>query len=216
MELRPGRVIANLENGQIKADVPGLFSQEDIDSLPPIYPWTFHAGCNSFSSVLVGDEVWVMREEENPRSLHWLRKDDISKECGHLINANEDLDIICSRDAGTGRAILAYSESTGWMISLGDAQINISPELVVSLTNGGTELSLDGGQIFLGPNKSHTGCYGDVAAQAMDTLSNCIKDIMNAASKNVYTMPISTVLPPYVQQFKDYGNKISSDVVKLD
>ena len=37
--LRPGKVIEVLENGKIRADVPGLFSLEDKDKLPPILPF---------------------------------------------------------------------------------------------------------------------------------------------------------------------------------
>ena len=73
--LRPGIVIDVLEEGNITASAPGLFSKEDSDKLPPIYPFTgLHA--NQFSSVNTGDEVWILNFSDNPMQLYWFRKDD--------------------------------------------------------------------------------------------------------------------------------------------
>ena len=74
--MRPGKVMQVLEDGVIKASAPGLFSdQDDPELLPPIYPPFFTPHANAFSSVKVGDEVWILNFTGNSLQLHWFRKD---------------------------------------------------------------------------------------------------------------------------------------------
>jgi hypothetical protein len=55
--IRPGTVIEVLENGNIKATAPGLFSvTDDPNKFPPIMPWFIGSNYNSFSKVKQYDE----------------------------------------------------------------------------------------------------------------------------------------------------------------
>ena len=49
--IRPGEILEVLENGKIKASAPGLFSEEDLENLPPIMPFWELIGshANTFS-----------------------------------------------------------------------------------------------------------------------------------------------------------------------
>ena len=74
-ELRPGTILEVLtDEGVIKASVPGLFSAQDQEVLPPIYPFCV-GGSNTFSTPNVGDEVWVLSFTDNLQQLYWFRKD---------------------------------------------------------------------------------------------------------------------------------------------
>lgn len=210
--LRPARVIEVLPGGQIKADAPGLFSIEDQSVLPPIYPWRPSGASGSFSSVGIGDEVWVMSQSDNPRSLHWMRKDELPTK---LIDSEEVIDILCHREAGMGQASLIYKGSQGWILAIGEAQITISNDGVIGLDNGNMAITIDGGRILLGKG-DHDVCYGDVASDAMNTLSNAFQQIMKAASKSVYTTPIAAAMPPFIAKFKKYADKISSGSVRTE
>jgi hypothetical protein len=89
--LRPGRVIEVLENGEIRAAAPGLFSEQDKDQLPPILPFpSWHA--NTYSAPKIGDEVWVLNFMDNPLQLHWFRKDNYKENLGDIIK-EENVDV---------------------------------------------------------------------------------------------------------------------------
>lgn len=108
-------------HGNIKVEAPGLFSSEDIESLPTVMPW-FGLHANSYSEPLVDDEVWVLNVEDNPLQLFWFRKDD---RVGHNdeIESEQNVEIICNREAGTGYATIYFSDGTGWMFRNGDSYI---------------------------------------------------------------------------------------------
>ena len=170
--LRPGKILEVLENGFILAEVPGLFSSQDKDFLPPIEP-LFHGGENSFSQPKKYQEVWVLNLEDNPQQLDWFRKDNLIEKNGDLLNA-ENVEILCNREAGVGWATIYFSDGSGWVIQKEQSIIQIRkdgtivmkidwPNRAIEIAENGINLGTEGGS-------AHPAAYGDVAEDILSDI----------------------------------------------
>ena len=170
--LRPGEILEVLENGKIKASAPGLFTEEDKDLNPPIMPFWELIGshANTFSTPIVGDEIWVLNLADNPLQLYWFRKDD------HITHNKEifaetgttNVEILCNRESGVGYASLFFSDGTGWMLRNDDSRLQIFPDGHIELGMNWPHrtITIDAESIRLGDG-THPACFGDETASIL-------------------------------------------------
>ena len=206
--MRPGRVL-EFDKGIIKADVPGLFSSVDKDSLPPIYPF-FGQHDGQYSSLDEGDEVWVLFALDNPRQLHWLRKDKVNSIPG------SNVEVVVNRSGANGWATLMFSDGTGWIIQNGHAKLVISSD-GINLDYGlnRRHIAINGTGIQLG-GSSHPAAYGDKLEEVLEMIQTALESIKQAADTNIYTKPIALALNFLPKQIKNKIPEITSPHVSLE
>lgn len=216
--MRPGRVIEVLGSGNVKVEAPGLFSAEDQEVLPAVMPF-FGLHANTYSEPKIQDEVWVLNVTDNPLQLFWFRKDDRT---GHndSIEGEENVEVICNREAGTGYATIYFSDGTGWMFRNGDSYINIEADGSILLNPGIANriVHLCGDSISLGSEggSEHSACYGDETQKVLNMIQSCLATIRQAAAANPYTQPIAEALGSQPDRIKSAIPKIISENVTLD
>lgn len=220
--LRPGEVLEVLENGKIKAEVPGLFLSEDLEMLPPIMPFfeITNGHANSFSTPRKGDEVWVLNMSDNPMQLYWFRKDD------HVVNnaeifaetGTENVEIVCNREAGVGWAALYFSDGTGWILRNDDSKLQIFPDghIEMGMNYPNRTIKIDSTAIHLGGSEEeHPAAYGDETAKLLMKICGVFEALAPLATANPYTAHLSSVL----NQVSSWSGEIPgiiSDHVKID
>lgn len=216
--MRPGRVIEVLGSGNVKVSAPGLFSEEDKENLPTVMPF-FGLHANSYSEPKIQDEVWVLNVTDNPLQLFWFRKDDRT-EHNEELEAEENVEIICNREAGTGYATIYFSNGTGWMFRNGDSFMNIKEDGSILIDPGmdNRKIHCCGGSISLGSENgsAHKAGYGDEIQTALNQIQSCLAAIKMAAAGNPYTKPISTAIGSMPDTLKSQINKTVSPHVTLD
>lgn len=216
--LRPGKVIEVLENGNILAEVPGLFSSVDKDYLPPIMPW-FHGAENSYSQPKVYQEVWVLNLKDNPQQLYWFRKDNISEHNKDIIS-EENVEILCNRESGLGWATIYFSDGSGWVIKKDESMIQIKPDgsIILSMDwpHRTIELAESGINIGTEGGAAHPAAYGDKIEEILIDLCTLLKSIQLVALTSPYTIAIGNVIKPQVEIIQDKIGSISSQHVNID
>lgn len=216
--MRPGRVIEVLGSGNVKVEAPGLFSEEDKENLPTVMPF-FGLHNNSYSEPKEDDEVWVLNVEDNPLQLFWFRKDDRT---GHNdeLESEENVEIICNREAGTGYATIYFSDGTGWMFRNGDSFINIKADgsILLDPNMDNRKIHLCSNSISLGSEggSKHKAGYGDETRKALEMIQSCLDSIRQAASKNPYTMLIAKAIGSVPEKLNSQIPKTISSNVTLD
>ena len=211
--LRPGKVLEVLENGNIKASAPGLFSAEDQSNLPPIFPFTsWHA--NSYSAPEVGDEVWILNLMDNPLQLYWFRKDKYEQ---NSIIKEENVEVICNRETPMSWATIYFSDGSGWVIKNDDSIININSDgdIVLSRPESHRNISIKSSGIELGGD-SHPAVYGDELIKILYKIQIALSAVQVAASSNIITMPIGAAINSCANDLAVMIPKIVSPHVRLD
>lgn len=215
--IRPGKVLSVEEPGIIKASAPGLFSAEDHDNLPPIYPFFNIMGAHTrcYSEPTVGDEIWIMNFSDNPMQLYWFRKDNYKD--NDIIN-DTNVEIICDRRAHGGSASIYFSDGTGWVITSSGAKININKEGNILLSSSdGMIIDINNG-ISLGAEgkSSHTACYADECKKVLNDIVNVLNIIEDVSGKNVYTKHINVAIKGKADKIKNNIPDIESHKVTLE
>lgn len=144
--LRPGKILEVLENGRIKASAPGLFMEEDKDNIPPIYPFfelsAQHA--NSYSTPVVGDEIWLLNQSDNPEQLYWFRKDNHVENNKALFDegGSTNVEILCNRSSEVGLATLYFSDGSGWILRRDQSFLQLAPDGSIQLKTNDSMLHI--------------------------------------------------------------------------
>lgn len=217
--LRPGIILDVIDNGKIKASAPGLFSSEDKDLIPPIMPFWELIGshANTYSTPIIGDEVWILNMNDNPLQLYWFRKDnqidnkEIFEETG-----TKNVEILCNRESGIGYASLFFSDGTGWVLRNDDSRLQIYPDGHIELGMDWPHrtIKIDSDSISLG-NGEHPACLGDETAKILMELCS----IINAAGEAAKTSPYTMMISPFLTKACDIQQQIpgiKSSHIKLD
>lgn len=218
--LRPGDVLEVLENGRIKAAAPGLFSVVDQELLPPIMPFNELIGChaNSFSTPVVGDEVWILNLLDNPRQLYWFRKDNHIEANAEIFaeGGTENVEILCNRESGIGYATLYFSDGSGWMLRNDDSRLQIFPDGHIELGMNWPHrtIKIDSGAIRLGDGQ-HSACYGDETQNILMEICGLLQALGQVATMNPYTAPLGPLFNK-ARGIQDAIPGISSPHVKID
>lgn len=217
--LRPGRVMEVLENGAIKAEVPGLFDRTELDKCPPIYhtPWGDHA--NSYTQPKKYDEVWILNTTDNPLQLHWFRKDNYSKHNADLIK-EENVEVLCNRESGMGWATIYFSDGSGWVISKNDSIINIKADggIILKTPTPHRVIDINTQNISIGSEgeSAHPAAYGDKTQEALQKICELFKSIQVVTQTNPYTTMISTAITSKLPGIEDTIGPIASQHVTID
>lgn len=214
--LRPGLVVKTLDEGKIIASAPGLFSSKDVDKLPPIYPFTGHHA-NKFSSVNPGDEVWILNFNDNPLQLYWFRKDNHPENNKELLK-EQNVEIICNREAGTGWATIYFSDGSGWVIKNDESFIKISAngDITLSKNEPHRKIIIDDDAIKIGGSSSHPAVYGDVLQDVLEKLQIMLQLMQKAAITNPYTLALGTAMGTTPEELSLLIPKITSPHVIID
>lgn len=219
--LRPGEVRSVEENGVIKASAPGLFSAVDPpENLPPIYPFFIGSNSRAFSLPEAGDEVWVMQFTDNPLQLYWFRKDSMS-DLSHLnLSGEQDVEVLCDRESGTGWATIYFSNGSGWVLQNNDSVINIKKDGSILLSTGMPHQSIEinGKGISLGSEggSQYSAVRGEPLIDVLNEILSALGRVGKAASANPYTASIGAVLTPLPAKTAQSVSAILSSNVTLD
>lgn len=232
--LRPGEVLEVLDTyGTIKAEVHGIFSREDQDKLPPIQMWPM-GGTNTFSSINVGDEIWVLYNETNPEQLYWFRKDDHVNNNGKFnkfttssgesksLQEHAGIEVLFSKEVGSGWASMYYSDEDGCTIKNQDAKLQVDPNGDIIASNGqphGTIKIDDDGINLGGAEKSedrHPVPHGDKVEELFGKMLKAFRSIQVAAETSIYTKAIAEAIKLELGKFEDDMQYINSDHVTVD
>ena len=214
--IRPGTVLNVLENGNIKASAPGLFSfTDEVDKLPPIMPWFMGSNSKSFSKVKEYDEVWIMNFSDNPLQLYWLRKDDI--DCPNIPMNDDNVEILCNRNVNGEWCSIYFSDGSGWVISKGGSSIKIKADGSIVLSNGINRcIDINGSNISIGSEgkSAHPAAYGDKVEEALMQMSILLNTL--ALNIGVVFPAISESILSQLPAVTKKINGISSKNVTID
>ena len=216
--LRPGRVLEVLDGGKIRAEVPGLFSADDKDKLPPIYPF-LSSHSNSYSHPKEYDEVWILSFSDNPLQLHWFRKDNISENDKNILS-EENVEILCNRETGMDWATIYFSDGSGWIISKGDSKIQINKEgnILLYTPNPHRIIDINDKCISIGSEgeSAHPAAKGDNVVDILNDICGLFGAIQKVSLANPYTALIGTTITPKLLKIRNKIGSISSQHVKID
>ena len=215
-ELRPGTVISVLDGGKIIASVPGLFSKEDKDKLPPIS--SFFEG----SRVNVGDDVWIMNSVTDKMQLHWIKKNNSESryECSTNKEIPKNAQIICNEGYGGGVwAYIIFEDGKGIIMKNNNSYININPSGDIILSNGTTDrtISITPESISLGQlgKSEHPAAYGDILQEFATSLVIILKGIICVTASNAILSPIANVISEKIVELDTLSTQIKSTNVTL-
>ena len=217
--IRPGTVLQVLEEGIIKASAPGLFSPVDDPALlPPIMPWFIGHNSNAFSKLNQYDEVWIMNFADNPRQLYWFRKDnyiDNNKD----IQEETNVEVLCSRESGTGWATIYFSDDSGWYIKNDKTFIQLDPDGNIKLKNPNAHrcIEINSNNISIGSEResAHPVCFGDITADLLWKIYMTFNALKTSASANPMTAHLSAAIN-MVGDWSSDISKIKSGHVTVD
>lgn len=216
--LRPGKIIEVLDGGKIKAEVPGLFNMEDIDKIPPIYPF-FGEHSNSYAQPRQYDEVWVLNATDNPLQLHWFRKDDYMKNNAELIK-EENVEVLCNRETGMDWATIYFSDGSGWVIKKEDSVMQIRPDgsILLDTSTPHRAIDINSDNISIGSvgRSAHPAAYGDSVEDVLKDLCGLMRAIQTVSKSNPYTTMISTVIGSKIGKIENAIGTISSQHITID
>ncbi len=216
--IRPGIVVEVLDNNTIRAGAPGLFDRNDKDKLPIILPWPCGINKNSYSQINELDEVWVVNFSDNPLQLYWFRKDDVND--NKDIISEENVEILCNREAGMGWATIYFSDGSGWVIRNSDSKIQIRPDGSILMDTNIPHRAIDVnmGSISLGSvgGSKSPAVYGDELMEVLVKIQVALNIIKQSANMSPYTKPIAIALKSLPSQIEKLIPKIISPNVTLD
>lgn len=199
--LRPGNVLEVLDGYKIKAQAPGLFTSEDsLEDLPPIMPWPGGVNTGAWSEPEPGQEVWILNLTDNPAELFWFRKDRLENGSGAAPAAYEEVqnvEVLCDREIGPGQwATIYFSDGTGWIIRNGSVQIQLSDGGIVLDTGSyGRKIEINEEGIHLGGGAfEEPAVLGTKLQQVLENIYATLDAVANAASMNMMTAPIGSVI----------------------
>lgn len=226
--IRPGEILEVLENGKIKASAPGLFSEEDLENLPPIMPFWELIGshANTFSTPIKGDECWILNLTDNPMQLYWFRKDP-HVEHNKIIfeeGGEENVEILCNRESGVGYATLYFSDGSGWILRNDESCLQIFPDghIELGMSWPHRAIKIDSKAVHLGvkfgdenAQGTHPACFGDLTADILNDLCSMIHAAGQTAKMSPYTAAIGNILVK-AKDIQQQIPGISSTHIKLD
>lgn len=218
--IRPGVIIQVLEDGKIKAKVPGLFMEEDKESNPPILPFCelygFHA--NNFSTPVVNEPVWVINVTDNPRELYWFRKDNHIENNKAIFEegGKENVEIICNRQGANGWATMYFSDGSGWIIRNNESVVHIldNGDIDINTNKDHRKITIDSEAIKLG-NGEHPGALADFVQTRLEEICDLLLTAAKAANSYPETMTLSPIFNR-AQLIKEKIPEILSQHIKLD
>ena len=217
IELLPGQVVAVDEQdhrGKIKADVPTLFDSSKMN--PDGMPWIYRLsvpGYQHFSSMQIGERVWVIKNLENYNEFWYIPMPQMNDAVKSLLTAGDDdytnSDILINREIGDNKIQLHYTPTTGMNMQINDTLgINIHPDTGITLTNGDEKIVIEQDKIHIGT--------GDNESQFVRHKE--FKDMMDSLRKQLNMLATKAAPQPYTthlaDSFTNAANALSSKAIK--
>lgn len=218
--IRPGTISSVLENGHIKASVPGLFMNGDEESNPSIAPFCELMGqhANMFSTPVAGEAVWVINTTDNPRELYWFRKDNHIENNKAIFEegGKENVEIICNRQGANGWATMYFSDGSGWIIRNNESVVHIldNGDIDINTNKDHRKITIDPEAIKLG-NGEHPGALADFVQARLEEICDLLLDAAKAANSYPETMTLNPVFNR-AKGIKEKIPEILSQHIKLD
>jgi hypothetical protein len=168
----------------------------------------------------VDDEIWLLSFTDNPLQLYYIRKDSLKDEFSDIITDDTvDLEILASRDSGTGKARIYFQEKDGWIIQNQDSIIQILDEQILLETpnkHRTIDISPDGISIGSKGGSAEPAVLGDKLINTLNILDNILESIKAAAKASPYTIPIGVAIETLLPMYSESIDKITSAHVTLD
>lgn len=143
VSMRPAKVLKVVDQyGTIKVSAPGVFTDaDDPDLMPPVYP-LFSVSSNTFSTPVVGDNIWLLTVRGNAEELFYLRmvdhphyNQDVS-----TINKEDEIECLLRKDTDNGWGELYFSTGEGWIVANGTCKAVIDNKGNINLIGSSINL----------------------------------------------------------------------------
>ena len=207
--------------GTIKVACCGLFSDADEPGkLPPVHPLQ-PAGASSFTSVSVGDDVWVVYFDDNAMELFWMRNDNIPEDLKSILSTEyKHCDVLVHRDLVSGPVQLYFTDGEGWLLRNGQQAVRLRPDGSVLIDGGKAhrKIEINDNNISIGSEGSsaHPVAYGDKVESALNAVVRALKAAAEAGSQNPYTAFMAKALDSMTKPIEDAIEEVSSLDVTVD
>lgn len=196
VEMIPGVIINSNDDkglGRVKCSVPGLFDPSVMpeETLPWIYPLTM-TGYQSFSKMMKGSKVWVIKNYETYNEYWYIPFADFGKKTKDVLTKyyGNDVEVLMMRDSGSNNIYITYDNSNGYKINIGDdSYININ-EKEININNGNAAINVTGETVNIGNKNSdyYFTVKGDNLVTILTNLCNNFKKLQQLAQTNPYTV----------------------------
>ena len=209
VSMRPAKVLKVVDVvGTIKVSAPGIFTEvDDPDLMPPVYP-LFTVSSNSFSTPLVGENVWLLTVRNNPEELFYVRMVDPKNMTNDISNIQGDDEIECllRKQADNGWGELYFSSGEGWVVANGTCKAVID--------NGGN-INLIGQSVKLGSaSASDPACKFNELDVALKMICNLFNSI-GATTANIAPQ-VSAAIQGLLPSLQAQIPKIKSEKVYIE
>lgn len=166
IELIPGSVLDNkdpLHRGRIKACAAGIFDTrvQDIEGMPWIPPLMM-SGNQSYQTMELGRQVWILKNEENTDEFWYIPMFQIQGETRKLIKKGKNVDVMFSRNDGPSSASMVYTPDYGISLNVGKTSgLEMTHDDKINISGGGTEINFANDIVTIGdPEKSQAMVLG--------------------------------------------------------
>lgn len=215
-QIRPGKVIQVVDGiGTIKAESPELFLKDNPDLLPDIVPF-FTLNDNSFTNPKVGDDIWILIDENNPRLLYYFRQNGIATELAETLKNKHGVEVLTRKvdKNGTEIAELMLTDEDGWTILHKNSYMQIIDGNIKLATKSGT-VEIDGGGNITFNGGSEPAVLGQKLTDTLTSLDTLLKNIASAAQGSPYTVAIASAIQSGIPDYESKYEKIQSEKIKL-
>lgn len=200
--------------GRVKATVPTWFDTNTMDkeSLPWIYPFCMF-GYQTFSKMEKERKIWVFHNTENYLEYWYIPMFEMNGQTKEIVQKYDNPEVLVSRMNGSPEKniLIAYNESEGLNLRVGETLISIGSDKNLHITNGKSSFSVTSDGVLLGDGGgSHYPTVVGPKVQEMFTkLAAKCQEIYALASAESWTASIA-------QPFQDLSkslNEINKDVL---
>lgn len=215
-EMRPGKVIAVCNNyGTIKAVCCGLFSEDNIDNLPPIYP-LLKISNSYYCEPQIGDLIWVIFDTTNPLELFYIFQGDTFSNNGDILSRSIDSGSILYRDTNSDSS-LQWNDQEGWLMDQQDSRVQIDPNGDINISKEDKEININdnGIQITTGHNSSPA-VLGNELKIALQDLIEGLQNVSSVAKSHSITTGIGIALDAAILSFNSKLSNILSRNITID
>lgn len=199
-DLLPGVVQSTSDpeyKGRIKCIIPGIFETgTSTDNLP----WVFPLGMSryqSFSKMMKGSKVWVLRNRDNKFEYWYLPMFDYHSDVTKSYvseNYDNDPEVIICRDSGGKVGMLTYDDTNGFKERLNEDYIHLAPDNKIELKASDAKIIMEGSKITIGQDGDtyEPAVLGNTLVDILNDLQGAMGELKSACAADQHTMPLQT------------------------
>lgn len=197
-DLLPGVVQSTSDpeyKGRIKCIIPGIFDPgTSADNLPWIFPLGM-SRYQSFSKMMNGCKVWILRNRENKFEFWYLPMFDYHSTVTKQYvaeNYDNDPEVIICRDGGGKVGIFTYDDTNGFKEKLNQDYIHLTPNNKIELKAAEAKIRMEGSKITVGQDGDtyEHAVLGDTLVNLLNELQGAMSELKNACTSDQHTMPL--------------------------